>query len=530
MSRRHASTLTILAVVLASRVPAQAVPDSARTAVITYIAGPSVYVGAGRADGLNEGMTLDVFRGGRVIGTLRAAFLSSRSASCEVVASIASPAVGDSVRFRPAMVRPVTASIDSSPAREVTPARETPWRRAVRGHVGLRYLRIEQPTPGNGITQPSADLHVEATRVGGTPFGFVIDGRGRRSIGARSAGASDERMRVYESSTSFAHDASGVRLSVGRQYSAALAPVSLFDGATLEVNRPRWAIGGFTGLQPDAATMGFSTTTREAGGYVQVHNALGSTPWSFTAGGIGSRELGQLNREFAFAQVLVNSGIVTVYATQEVDVNRGWKRDVGEPALSPTSSFAMAQVRVTDALVVQGGIDNRRNVRLYRDFVSPESEFDDTFRQGAWGGATLARFPLRIAADVRASRGGGGGRADFYTGSIGLDPVSSLRLDARLRSTSFRTDMGTGWLHAWSASAQPVAIARIEVNGGLRTQQVIASSADATSVAPFGESRWLGFSADVSVSRSWYVLLSGTRDGSAGDWTNQVYASLLFRF
>ena len=64
----------------------------------------------------------------------------------------------------------------------------------------------------------------------------------------------------------------GARLSVGRQYSAALSSVSLFDGVTAELNRSRWGLGPFGGLQPDASTMGYSSDIREAGAYVQLHN------------------------------------------------------------------------------------------------------------------------------------------------------------------------------------------------------------------------------------------------------------------
>ena len=35
---------------------------------------------------------------------------------------------------------------------------------------------------------------------------------------------------------------------------------------------------------------------------------------------------------------------------------------------------------------LNAGWDSRRNVRLYRDLVSPATDFDDTYRQGYWGG------------------------------------------------------------------------------------------------------------------------------------------------
>jgi hypothetical protein len=510
--------------------------DSLRVAAVTYLSGQSVYVGAGRADGVSEGTMMDVFRAGSVIATLRAIFLSSHSTSAEIVTSTVSPAVGDSVRYRPVITEPVVANGDSSGGRTRARSASASWRRPIQGHIGLRYSQINRAGAGGASTpQPSADVHIEATQLGGSSLGFVVDSRSRRVVGANSAtGASSDRILVYEGSVFLAHQRSGTRLSIGRQYSTAMSALSLFDGVAAEVARPRWSAGAIGGVQPEPTLMGFSTTVREAGGYFQLHNrpALG-VPWSFTTGAVDSRELGELNREFAFMQLSASSKVVTVYALQEIDFNRGWKRDAGEPAVSPTSTFATVHVRPADWVSFNGGVDNRRNVRLYRDYVSPETEFDDAFRQGMWGGVSLARFRLRASADARLSRGGLAGTADYYTGSLGVDPITRLRLETRLRSTRFQTDRTVGWLHSWSASAAPQGVVRLEVNGGLRAQRPVGQTVGSNSFAPtvvLADSRWIGLSMDVSVGRSWYLLLSGTQDRGGPDLTNQIYTSLVFRF
>ena len=518
--------------------PAPATTDSTRLSTVTYISGASVYVGAGRADGIREGTSLEVFRRGVVIATLRAVFLASHSTSGEIVSSTAPPAVGDSVRFHPVVEQTIAA--DSNGAEAPVRPRTPSWKRPVRGHVGLRYLSISQPNLEGGaasFNQPSADVHLDATSRGGTTVGFVLDGRSRRTIGTRETQASalDQRTLVYEASLSMSHEGSGTRLSVGRQYSAALSSVSLFDGVTAELTQPRWGMGLFTGMQPDVATMNYSSAIQEAGGYVQVHNTPdGTVPWSVTTGAVDSRDLGQINREYGFTQVTLSSRIVTLYATQEVDFNRGWKRTAGEAAVTPTSTFATLSIRPVDELSIQGGVDNRRNVRLYRDYISPETEFDDAFREGVWGGANLSLFhKIRIGGDARMSRGGVAGDAEYYTGSFGLGPLSPLGFDGRLRSTSFRTANSTGWLHSWSAGVDPFGVVRLEVNGGLRTQRLTVTPDTTTGLTPFiplSNARWIGASADISLGRSWYVLASGTRDGSGAELTNQLYCSLVFRF
>ena len=518
-------------------VPAAAVRDSMRMTVVTYVSGQSVYVSAGRAEGVREGMTLEVLRRGSVIATMRATYLSSHSSSCTITTSNAAPAVGDSVRYHPGLEQTVVANDDSVPPVLATATSSSWRRRPVRGHIGVGYLDISQPNAfaGGSMRQPSADVYLEATGIAGTPIGVVLDSRTRHTVGTSPANALDDRTLIYQVSMSVADPGTGTRVSVGRQYSAALSSVSLFDGVTAELNRARWGVGLFGGVQPDVATMGYSSAIREAGGYVQLHNdPRGSFPWSVTTGGADSRDLGQVNREYGFAQVTINSRTVSLFATQEVDLNRGWKRSAGEPAVSPTSTFAMLTVRPNDSFSLDGGVDNRRSVRLYRDFVNPVTEFDDAYRQGWWAGASARLFStLRIGGDARVSRGGPAGGADYYTASLDVGRVSPAGIEMHLRSTSYSTDWSTGWLHAVSASIDPFGRARFEITGGLRTEHDAGSSTSTASLAAvpaLGNAHWMGASVDVSLGPSWYLVVSGIRDGSGLDLTNQLYTSIAFRF
>ena len=514
--------------------------DSTRTAMVTYIAGQSIYVGAGRLDGVREAMAIELLRGGRVAATLRVTYLASHSAACEIVSSTAVPAVGDTVRYQPAKDQQVALSGDSVAPPVVPRSMSSSWKRPVRGRIGIGYLSVSQPNAAagaNALTQPSADVHVDGAGLVDGLIGFSIDARSRRMLGVSAVqpGSFEQRTLVYESSLSFTHTESGARVSIGRQYSAALSSVGLFDGVTAELNRPRWGVGAFSGSQPDVTTMSFSTAVRENGAYVQVHNRPdGDLPWSVVTGAIASRDLGQVDREFGFTQVSFNSRIVSLYAMQEVDVNRGWKRTIGEPAVSPTSTFASIWFRPLDELSIQGGVDNRRTVWLYRDYVSPETVFDDAFRQGIWGGASYSILHLvRVDVDARMSHGGAAGQADSYTGSLGIGPVLPVRLEVRTRSTSYRTDQTTGWLHALSVGADPIDLLHVELNGGGRTQNLTSSLGSTTNGTPLvaPANAWLGASVDVNLTRWWYFLVSATHDAAGVEGTtNLFYSSLSFRF
>ncbi|MGZ3331419.1 MAG: hypothetical protein ACXU9O_10000 [Gemmatimonadaceae bacterium] len=524
----------------AQQVPVSAAPpakDSTRMATVTYISGTSVYAGAGRLDGVREGMVLEVLRAGSVIARANVAFLASHSSSSEIVWSATPPAVGDSVRFHPAAAESVAIVTDSAPVRPASRAETAAWRRPIRGHVGVRYLSVSQPgSPGTAsLGQPSADVRIEGTHLAGGAVGFMIDGRARTTVGPRDStvNALDQHMQVYQASISLGQQGSGARISVGRQYSPALASAGLFDGVTAELNGARWGMGVFNATQPDVATMAFSSAIREAGGYVQAHSGPEGTPWSLTAGGVASRDSGQLNRQFGFAQLTVSSRVMTLYAMQEVDFNSGWKRAAGEAAVTPTTTFASVSLRPVDALSFHAGVDNRRNVLLYRDYVNAVTAFDDAFREGVWGGANLLLPAIRIGADARVSQGGPAGKADQVSGSLGIGPLLPKRIDLRLRSTRYRTERTTGWLHAWTAGADPFDVLHVELNGGVRTQRVADPLVSATGFTPLNalsDGGWLGASVDLSVGRSWYMLVSGTRDRVGLDRTQVVYCSVMLRF
>ena len=530
--------------------------DSVRWARVTYLAGRSIYIDAGREDGVEVDASLDVVRRGTVVATLRATVISTHRASCEIVhGDSVSVAVGDSVRFvapfaagRVALaaqdtagrVPPVNAdSVSPRDSGRASPASTRPGQSlraaGIRGRVGVRYLVVSETGAGTRFSQPSADVRIDGARIAGSPLGITIDARGRRTMATRAdtVGAQvDSRTYVYQMAVSVATPGGG-RIAVGRQFSEAFANVSLYDGVSVQLNRQRWGTGVFAGTQPAPATMGYARDVREFGTYVQAHNENAGQRWALTLGGIGSYHANDPNREFAFGQLSVSSSRVSLLATQEVDYNRGWKVAAGERTVQPTSTFLSAHVRPSSSFTIYGGFDSRRNVRLWRELENPETEFDDRFRQGLWGGASLRAGPhVRLSADVRSSDGGGtiGGRATAAGGVLSIDGVGWSLLGVRARSTRYTSPWLEGWLHSGSLSVSPLkGQLRLEIEGGLRAE------ANRPGVAVTGMSgdnrvRWLTLDGEVALGRSWYVVLTGTRE--TGGWApiTQSYGSLSWRF
>jgi hypothetical protein len=388
---------------------------------------------------------------------------------------------------------------------------------------------MQQRDGTNGsFSQPALDLRIDGPPLGAPSLNLAIDVRARRTYTILSDGTalSDGLNRVYQAAITAQAPGSPARITVGRQISGNLAPVGLFDGVLAEVARPGWSTGVFTGTEPEPLQLTLSSSIMEVGGYVQRHSVPGATSlWSLTLGASGSYDGGNVNRNFAFMQGSYLTPRMSAMVTQEVDYYQAWRLLPGMDPISPTSTFATFQYRATGAVTLNAGFDNRRNVRLYQDVVSPETVFDDTYRQGAWAGAWLrVGRRVRLGVDARQSSGGPGGTANSYTLSLGGDRLTPLGAALRTRTTYYIGPEVRGWLEAAALGFEPGDRLRLELNGGLRAEQDLLASPPNTSVS------WVGADLDLTLARAWYVMVSATRQRGGVDGYDEVYGGLSFRF
>jgi hypothetical protein len=517
--------------VAAPRAAAGAVAGAPAWTRITYISGTTVYLEVGSKAGLTEGSALDVVRAGAVIARLRVSAVASTRAACEVTTPAIEMVVGDSVRFIPAPLPAAAVAAGESPQERRAPASA---RRTfgLRGRLGLRYL-VMAPAGGGGggLQQPAYDLRLDGQHINGGSIGVIADVRAQRtqyaSNGTQAARSPLNVTRVYQAALSWTGSSSGARVTLGRQFAPALSTVGLYDGLGIDLDRRRWSTGGFVGSQPDAATFGTSGRVREYGLYGQWHTRTGSPNLaSLTLGGVGSYVGSDVDREYAFARFTSNNAWLSVYATQELDFNRGWKLAAEHAATTPTATFVSVQVTPVRAVSLFAGLDNRRSVRLYRDYVSPEIAFDDSFRQGTWGGLSLSSARhVRLSLDRRESHGGTSGDAVSTTALASLYGISPLRLGLRARGTQYSGTISSGQLVSGSLEIDPWGVLRLEASGGSRDTR------SSLTTAPSPRLAWYGLDADISVGRSVYVLLSAYREREGGGTgSTQTYASLSWRF
>jgi hypothetical protein len=505
---------------------------------VSYLSGPTVYLASGSRDGLRTGTHLRVMRDTQFVAELAVQYISSSSAACTVVRTggpNVTVAVGDSAQFMRAVPEPVAAPVVRLPGTDDAPQAVHQSVNPLRGRIGVRYLSTDAGIgPAGVMTQPAFDLRLDGSHVGGSALGVAVDVRAQRSILAPPDSTHPAPLyplnltRVYKAAAIWNPPGGRSTLTLGRQFSSTSSSVGLFDGLSMDYVHPHWSVGAFGGWQPSYYTYAFSDSTREYGAYMQWHNVAARFPvWSFTVGGVGAYTMGQIDREFAYATAMVAASRLSVYVTQELDVNRGWRAAQEHASTTPTSTFATVQLALTDMLSLNGGMDNRRNVRLYRDYVSPEAVFDDSFRQGAWGGASLnVRGMFRLSGDARTTSGGTTGAAQSYTGSAAVMRLTPLQFGVRVRETRYSGQLSSGDLQSASLELNPFNIVHFEATAGLRTSVPTASA------IALGPSRmnWNSVDADFSLGRSVYAVFSIYRERGAGLFSAQNFLSLSYRF
>jgi hypothetical protein len=524
---RRLAQCALLAALVATAHPAAAQDSTGtRTTAITYLTSVTAYLGAGREEGLAPGATLEVTRAGVVVGLLTVTDVSSHRAASSITRADQPLAVGDSATYRPVAAESAALAQATPPAdRRTGPKRPPP----IRGRVGVRYLYTSGANGLRTLSQPSLDLRLDGVDLGRTGIGVSVDLRARwtNSGGTGVVASTDGLARLYQAAIFFDPVGGPVRAVVGRQMSPTLATVAFLDGALIEARGRSWAVGVVGGTEPDPVTFGVSGLVKDVGGYLQFRSAPGGARrWTATLGAMGSYTEGHSNREFAYLQGGYMGPRFSAFLAQEVDYYAPWKVEAGEPSsLSLTSTYANLRWRIADPVTIAAGYDNRRNVRLFRDAVNPETVFDDAFRQGYWGSVTVtpARH-LLLGVEGRSGAGGSAGRAEALSLNAGLNGLGRLAFGVRLRATRYVNSNTDGWLGSMALSLMPASRIALELNGGVRTES------DPLNDPAQRQLYWFGGYADVALLRTLYFMLSANHEAGALDGTDQVYAGMSYRF
>jgi len=485
----------------------------AADAHIVYVTGSSYYVDAGRNDSVIVGQQFEILRDGTVVGHLIARHVSSSRAACDLLDGDP-PAVGDLVSYSPSVIVEEAA----------LPRASRPGRDTFRGVVSLRqYALLEHEGYSSDLYRPALDLRLDGRSIGGHPVDLEVDLRTQRSF--YSAADDESRTRVYRLQGIWRPEQGLNRLAIGRQRHGSLPSLGSFDGLSADFgSRDAHLFGVAAGTQPDVEDWSYSTDLFEAAAFAEGRWRLADGLTTLGFAGVGSYAESEISREYGVLRASYRGGRSYLLAHQELDLNRGWKKDAEGSSFDATNRYLTARYRLHHRLTVSAGMDSRRTLRLYRDRETPETEFDDSFRTGVWAGMRTA---ITRSTDAefqwRTRSGGASGSMDAFSLWLRRIPVPWTQYQVGARGSYYTNDFYDGWLTSlWLRGDWHRLQWRTE--GGWRQEY-------ANATAYLDESAWwAGLEGNFRLDASWSAVMSWDHFGGGNDRRDDLYGGLSYRF
>ena len=455
------------------------VPEGPVLAVVTELAGSTLYVDAGTRQGLFDGDTLRVTDAGDG-STLGALTVLSSATAQALLAFAGRPfpiTLGDTLGLDPPHIgRAVTAAsrsaggatsegdtvgglrtpgaLPTDPAADGDDDQLAPFRLPPTVHGRIHFSMNAQSSSthwGTGsaplsrsFLTPTMRLRLEASDL---PGDVTLKANVRGSYRHEATGLVEPAgsLRVYELSFEKRLAGAPLRLQAGRFFSPYEAFSGYYDGALVRVGSDGFGVGGAVGVEPDRWNEGFSTARPKRSAFID-----------FQAIGPGRGMTG----EFAAVQVRPESGAEHLYF--------GWAGQawVGGLNIAHTAQIDRDPTSgrwVVSDLLVQGGLPLVGPLRL----------------RGSWSRRSPFYF-WQTAAPVSYRRDdvGGGFSLDLPGGSIGGD------------ATLHQADGDSAWTRSYA--------------GSLRVHSIAGSRLGLHGLASFWDDRLLRMvNVSAGVNRSW---------------------------
>lgn len=531
-SRRALEALALISILAG---PALAEEPSPWLAV-NYVSASTVYLGAGRADGLAVGDRLVVVRRGEEIAELEVAYVAEHSAACRVELERRAVEPGDRARVVAKAAPPVeTQPPEPQEPKEPVPPpppppavgetsaidlvsrgrdAEAPWARMT-GTVSWRWQSFDG-ADGRGFDESTARLSLAARQLGRRAYDVRIRLRSRE-IRRQPDAESDTSDRLYE--FALVHDPPDGRFSfqVGRLGASPFAALGYLDGfvGQLRVHR-NLRLGAFYGTRPEIEELGFASSGQKYGGFLKVSTEREASGFfaEMLVAGIGEYLGGEVDREYVAVESRLGSQRWHFYQRAEIDLNSAWRKTLaGEPYqvsnLSLSGSF-----RPTETVRVSISYDQRRRYRTLDTRELPEDLFDDFLRQGFRFGIGFGR-PRGWNASMNVGYRGREGGSDAtwsFSGSVHHANFRDLNLLVAVQFSGYRGETSEGYLVSLQA--------RKYLRGGHDVGLTVGASQSA--VSPVGGftgsdrlNQWVRLQATARLPRRFFLL--GEAEIASGD-------------
>jgi hypothetical protein len=371
---------------------------AAPTFVVRYRSATNVYLDGGKALGLSLGDHLAVVVGSETVAELEIVFLAEGSAACRIVSEKRSVRGGDmATLLRRAEVvapsPPPTEEQVSSPPTAASlhvalPAsKPSPPIARLRGGVALGLYKVWD-TAGGGFDfeQRLGRIDLTLSDIGGQPLSLNTRFRSRRDQRSLSLGSTrlDKRNDLYELSLRYEPPSDKIAFEVGRLGSSRFSSIGYLDGGLLRVRLASpIQLGAFFGRRADVDGLPLEGQGQKYGGFLRVspRNPY-SAAYDVVVALVREFALEDISREYLGAEARFGSGAVSVFGRTEIDLNRGWRRELASEDYQFSNVSTAANLRFSPSVLAVLSYDSRRSYRDYFTRDVPERIFDELLHQG----------------------------------------------------------------------------------------------------------------------------------------------------
>jgi len=548
-----------LSLTLTGPVVVQGQSDEQRTAFrIRQVASGIVYLDAGSAGGLTEGMRLTVKRlpegeallSAKVIGEVTVISVASHSAACEITAQDVPFQKGDFAHLSPEdsqklqsvrvpgtgrkYAQVVTFS-EGDPLdeeqRAYVPKPPLPEVNRIRGRVAVEHSTINDRSGSNSSSrQEGVIVRADMTRLGGTYWNFTGYWRGRlnsRQQGLEQQTLTDLLSRTYHIGFQYNSPSSPYVAGFGRLLLPWANSLSTLDGGYFGRRMGQsTTVGLFAGSTPDPTAWNYDPNRQIAGAFANVEKGSYETVRGSSTVGIAlTRVRWEPERQFAFVEnSLLFKRAVSIYHNLEADLLKQGRlgSDTTGPVLS--RSFLTLRLQPHSRLAFDVNHNYFRWIPTFDSRLIGTGLVDKFLFQGLSGGVRL-ELPYRVMVytnlgqskrdqDLRASWN------QLYGFTLSRIPRTGIRAD--FRYSRFDSSFGQGTYRSLSLIRELGEGFRLEVQGG---QQWFHSGLTAQNNA-----RFLNISGDWFLGRH-YFLGGGLLiyRGDVQDY-DQILLNLGYRF
>lgn len=425
---------------------------------VTFVSAELVYLNGGRAEGLTVGAKPVVFRDDQRVTELEVQHLAEHSSACRFVGPVVTVLVGDVVRVS-VDTKSATDSLSPPPAPSVlgstpTPAHETDagipqgpsWHPHASGSIAALYSNWDDHTEQNLDFRQGrfdTDLRVEPLWTPGLSFAMRTSGRQDRRFASVSGAFDDSwESRIATFALEYRREGSRVGMSMGRINPARVGAIGRLDGGSFEYRASEPVrIGVFAGAnsqwqygenRPNLQTYGVYAAYRRGSSQTLLFDQTFSVVLQYH----GSTT----SREAVYAQGRVtHANRWNLSHSVEVDVNRGWRKQEGNAALSLSTAYLQGRVNLTRVFAATVSYDTRKSFRTFENRSIADSIFDDRVRQGIRGQLDLALpegIALSAGAGVRSVEDESD-RTVSYNGAIRKQGLINRKTTISLQGAAF---------------------------------------------------------------------------------------------